>query len=69
MREQGIIVCSACLRASCLLGVSYCEDYKRAGTVRKSLDELLALGPREPGLLEGLVNRRSGRHGQAAREG
>ncbi|MCG8417611.1 MAG: hypothetical protein MJE77_06660 [Proteobacteria bacterium] len=38
-----ITVCSACLRASCWHGEFYCDEYKEAGTVEKSIEDLRAL--------------------------
>ena len=42
-KEETVTVCASCLRASCWQGEFYCEDYKSAGTVEKTIDELLAL--------------------------
>lgn len=39
-----ITVCSNCLRASCWQGEFYCEEYKTAGTVEKTISELYELG-------------------------
>ena len=38
-----IEVCSACRRASCWQGTFYCDEYKVAGAVLLSIDELQAL--------------------------
>jgi len=43
-----ITVCSACLQASCWQGIFYCNDYKTAGTVQKTRDELAALDRESP---------------------
>jgi hypothetical protein len=34
-----IAVCDHCLRASCWLGLFYCEEYQTAGTIEKTLGE------------------------------
>jgi len=39
-----IEVCSACFRASCWLGLFYCDEYQSAGTVVKTIEELRKLG-------------------------
>lgn len=39
-----ITVCDSCLQASCWQGIFYCDDYKTAGTVQKTREELEALG-------------------------
>lgn len=41
--EKKVTVCSACLRASCWHGHFYCDEYKSAATVEKTVDELMAL--------------------------
>ena len=48
--EQGalITVCDRCLQASCWQGEFYCDDYKTAGTTRKTRTELAALGLENP---------------------
>lgn len=38
-----VTVCDACLQASCWQGEFYCDDYKTAGTVEKTVAELKAL--------------------------
>ena len=38
-RTQKITVCASCLRASCWQGEFYCDDYKSAGTVEKTIDD------------------------------
>lgn len=35
-----ITVCGSCYHASCWQGIFYCDDYKTAGTVRKTRKEL-----------------------------
>lgn len=42
-KDEKVTVCASCLRASCWQGEFYCDDYKSAGTVEKTMDELLAL--------------------------
>lgn len=37
-----VTVCSACFRASCWQGEFYCEEYRSAGTVDKTIAELRA---------------------------
>jgi hypothetical protein len=41
--EKKVTVCDACLRACCWQGEFYCEDYKHAGTVEKTVAELRKL--------------------------
>ena len=48
MREPTIAVCSACLQASCWNGVFYCDEYKSAAYVEKTVDELRALNLEHP---------------------
>lgn len=36
-----ITVCSSCLQASCWQGKFYCDDYRTAGTVAKTVRDLL----------------------------
>lgn len=43
-----ITVCSACLCASCWQGEFYCDEYKTAGTVEKTIEELTALHREHP---------------------
>ena len=43
-----ITVCDACLQASCWQGIFYCDDYKTAGTVEKTIEELTARGLEHP---------------------
>jgi len=43
-----ITVCSACLRAACWNGEFYCDDYRIAGTVEKSIEELKELNLENP---------------------
>jgi hypothetical protein len=43
MTKDTITVCASCLQASCWRGEFYCEDYKRAGTVEKTLEEFETL--------------------------
>ena len=38
-----ITVCSKCLCASCWQGIFYCDEYKTAGTVEKTVEELTKL--------------------------
>jgi len=35
-----VTVCDKCFHASCWQGIFYCDDYKSAGTVRKTRKEL-----------------------------
>jgi hypothetical protein len=43
-----VTVCASCLMACCWQGEFYCDDYRRAGTVEKSVSELLDLGREHP---------------------
>lgn len=43
-----VTVCSKCLRASCWNGLFYCDDFKSAGTIEKTVQELRALGLEHP---------------------
>jgi hypothetical protein len=43
-KDKKITVCDACFKASCWQGIWYCDDYKRAGTVEKTVAELRELG-------------------------
>lgn len=43
MNDSTITVCSACLQATCWQGLFYCDEYRTAGTVEKTLEELKAL--------------------------
>jgi len=40
--DHKVTVCSACLRASCWQGQFYCDEYRTAGTVVKTVAELRA---------------------------
>jgi hypothetical protein len=42
-KEETVTVCADCLKASCWQGEFYCDDYKSAGTVEKTMTELLEL--------------------------
>jgi hypothetical protein len=46
--DRMIVVCAACLRASCWQGVFYCDDYQHVGIVRYSMRELVALNLEDP---------------------
>ena len=46
--KKPVAVCSHCLRASCWLGLFYCEKYLTAGTVEKTREELLELDLENP---------------------
>lgn len=46
--QRKVTVCSACLTASCWHGAFYCDDYKTAGTVEKTVAELRALDLEHP---------------------
>jgi len=48
MSERIITVCSACLQASCWQGEFYCDQYKTAGTVEKTVAELTKLNREHP---------------------
>lgn len=54
-----VTVCSACLQASCWWGEFYCDEYKTAGTVDKTVAELKALNLEHPDHWK----RRGGREG------
>lgn len=43
-----VTVCDACLQATCWQGEFYCESYKTAGTVEKTVAELRELGLEHP---------------------
>ena len=43
-----ITVCDACLQASCWQGMFYCTEYQSAGTVEKTIWQLLDLGLEHP---------------------
>lgn len=43
-----VTVCDACLKASCWRGIFMCDDSRGAGTTRKSVAELRALGREHP---------------------
>lgn len=43
IEQELVTVCSKCLRASCFQGLFFCEDYKTAGTLEKTVKELLEL--------------------------
>jgi hypothetical protein len=40
MGKRNIVICDSCDKASCWLGVNYCDNYKAAGTVLVSRDYL-----------------------------
>ncbi|QEL18782.1 hypothetical protein [Limnoglobus roseus] len=48
MNKSTVTVCSACLQATCWQGIFYCNDYKTAGTVEKTRDELRVLALEHP---------------------
>lgn len=54
MRAAGILpspkitVCANCLRASCWQGIFYCDEYKTASTIEKTLEELESLKLEHP---------------------
>lgn len=45
--DHKVTVCSACLCACCIQGSFYCDDYKTAGTVEKTVRELWSGNLRE----------------------
>lgn len=45
--DRKVTVCSACLCACCIQGSFYCDDYKTAGTVEKTIRELWSGNLRE----------------------
>lgn len=47
-----VVVCDACLRASCWQGIFYCDDYKTAGTIEKTVEELRQLAREHPSYWE-----------------
>ena len=53
-----VTVCSACLQASCWQGAFYCDEYKTAGTVEKTIAELKKLALEHPSYWR----ERGGRH-------
>lgn len=38
-----VTVCDSCLRASCVQGVSLCEEWRHAGTIEMTVKELKKL--------------------------
>ena len=48
MNNPEIIVCSSCLTASCWHGEFYCDEYKSAGTIKKTRSELDRLSLEHP---------------------
>lgn len=50
--ETMITVCSSCLQATCWQGLFYCDNYKSAGTVEKSVAELTELNLEHPSYWE-----------------
>lgn len=46
--ERLVTVCASCLRAACWQGEFYCDDYRTAGTVDKTVAELRALALEHP---------------------
>ncbi len=50
--DRTVTVCGACLQASCWQGEFYCDDYKTAGTVEKTVAELRALNLEHPSYWE-----------------
>ena len=43
-----VTVCAACLKASCWQGLFYCDEYRTADIVEKTVAELMALGLEHP---------------------
>ncbi len=43
-----VTVCSSCFRASCWQGEFYCDEYRKAGTVEKTIAELKVLHLEHP---------------------
>ena len=50
--ERMIWVCKACLRASCWHGEFYCEEYRVADVIQKSIKELKSLDLEHPSYWE-----------------
>ena len=48
MAERTVTVCSACLQASCWQGEFYCDEYKTAGTVEKTIEQLQGMNLESP---------------------
>lgn len=46
--EDRVLVCASCLRVSCLAGEFYCEEYKQADIMLKTVGELRALALEHP---------------------
>jgi hypothetical protein len=46
--KSTVTVCSSCLQATCWQGIFYCDDYRTAGTVEKSREELASLNLEHP---------------------
>ena len=43
MTKSTVTVCSSCLQATCWQGIFYCNEYRTAGTVEKTREELKEL--------------------------
>ena len=46
--DRVITVCDSCLRACCWHGIFYCDNYKTAGLIEKSVRELKQLQREHP---------------------
>lgn len=45
---QYITVCASCLQASCWLGEFYCDNYKTANIVKRTVRDLIKLNREHP---------------------
>jgi hypothetical protein len=50
--DKVVTVCDHCLRAACWQGHFFCDNYKGAGTVEKTVSELVKLRLEHPGYWE-----------------
>lgn len=46
--DRAVTVCSKCLRASCFQGEFFCEEYRSASTVGRTVAELRAAAREHP---------------------
>lgn len=50
--NRKVIVCDKCFQASCWQGVFMCDDARIAGTIDKTINELIELGIEHPSYWE-----------------
>ena len=53
--KDTVTVCSSCLCASCWQGMFYCDYYRTAGTVEKTVAELRELNREHPSYYESSI--------------